>query len=301
MISLPSAVTKATFDLAWDVLKERQPQASVQQERGAGVEGGIEMHHVNSDGGHVRRLPSKARRRPMRMESSSNTETADEEPLAVPPRTETSEIISLPAYLKEKFDETKFRPYLDTFIAKFPTFSGTIKRLPYALLPFAFSQFILVEALSFAGWIGVFSTWLAKVVGFSIPATVFVVAVLSVILCNVCGTNIGATILLVKILKHPNFAQRAGIPPKLDTAGMLALAVGSNIGAVSFTFSASLAGICRLFIQSEFIGLLWRGILRQKGITIKAKHFIKWNTLPLLFMTVAGCAITLAVVTISPS
>jgi len=69
------------------------------------------------------------------------------------------------------------------------------------------------------------------------------VAVLSVILCNVCGTNIGATILLVKILKHPNFARRRGIPPKLDTAGMLALAVGSNIGAVSFTFSASLAGM----------------------------------------------------------
>jgi hypothetical protein len=89
----------------------------------------------------------------------------------------------------------------------------------------------------------VFSNWLAIVVGFSIPATIFVVGVLAVILCNVSGTNIGATILLVKILKHPNFADRTDIPPKLETAGMLALAIGSNIGAVSFTFSASLAGI----------------------------------------------------------
>ena len=243
MISLPGAVTKAIFDLAWDVLKERQPQAPIQQERNASVEGGIEMHHVNSDGGQARRSRSKARRRPKRAESSPNTEIADEEPLAMSSRTETREIISLSAYLKEKFDETEFGSYLDTFIAKFPTFSGTIKRLPYALLPFAFSQFILVEALSYTGWISVFSNWLARVVGFSIPATVFVVGVLSAILCNVCGTNIGATILLVKILKHPNFAQRGEVAPKLDTAGMLALAVGSNVGAVSFTFSASLAGI----------------------------------------------------------
>ena len=87
-----------------------------------------------------------------------------------------------------------------------------------------------------------------------IPATIWVVGVLSVILCNVSGTNIGATILLVKILKHPNFANRPGLPPKVETAGMLALAVGSNIGAVSFTFSASLAGTSRHFnAENRFI------------------------------------------------
>jgi Na+/H+ antiporter NhaD/arsenite permease-like protein len=161
----------------------------------------------------------------------------------MPPRTEAREIISLSTYLKESFNETKLRSHVDTFIKRFPTFSGTIRRLPYALLPFAFSQFILVEALAYTGWINVLSNWLAIVVGFSIPATIFVVGVLSVILCNVSGTNIGATILLVKILKDSNFAAREDIPPKLEMAGMLALAVGSNIGAVSFTFSASLAGI----------------------------------------------------------
>src|SRR5947207_11498303 len=87
-------------------------------------------------------------------------------------------------------------PVLDVFIAKFPTFSATTRRLLYALLPFAFFQFILVEALSYTGWINVFSNWLAIVVGFSIPAIIFVVGILSVILCNVSGTNIGATILL---------------------------------------------------------------------------------------------------------
>jgi hypothetical protein len=48
-------------------------------------------------------------------------------------------------------------------------------------------------------------------------------------------------------------------------------------------------------------GLLWRTILRQKGITVKAGEFAKWNMLPLLFMTVAGCAVTLAVVTVAPT
>jgi len=49
------------------------------------------------------------------------------------------------------------------------------------------------------------------------------------------------------------------------------------------------------------IGLLWRAILRQKGITVKAQEFAKWNCLPLLFMTISGCAIALAVVTVAPT
>jgi hypothetical protein len=301
MISLPSAMAKAAFDLAWDFWKERKSRPTVQRQPSAGVEDGIELHRVNSDDEQVRRAQSKTRRRPKRTESTANAETIDEEPQLIPPRSEAREIVSLSSYLKEKFNETKLRPHLDTFVQKFPTFSGTIRRLPYALLPFAFSQFILVEALAYTGWINVFSNWLAIVVGFSIPATIFVVGVLSVILCNVSGTNIGATILLVKILKDSNFAGRADMPPKLEIAGMLALAVGSNIGAVSFTFSASLAGISSLLAHILTVGLLWRGILRQKGITIKAKEFIKWNALPLLFMTVSGCAISLAVITVAPT
>lgn len=47
------------------------------------------------------------------------------------------------------------------------------------------------------------------------------------------------------------------------TASIYALALGSNIGAVSFTFSASLAG------------LLWKRILAQKGIQIGALQFAR--------------------------
>jgi hypothetical protein len=48
------------------------------------------------------------------------------------------------------------------------------------------------------------------------------------------------------------------------------------------------------------VGLLWRGILRQKGITVRGMEFAKWNMLPLLFMTASGCAVALAVVTLAP-
>src|SRR5579859_1916922 len=192
MVSLPSAMAKASFDMAWDVLRDKQDETRT--ERPVVVEEGIEMHHVNSDDRKNRRsthnaddksLTRRSRRQPMEGEETT------EEPAATETNRTPPEIISLPAYMKEHLNETKLRPVLDAFVKRFPTFSATLKRLPYALLPFAFSQFILVEALSYTGWINVFSNWLTMVVGFSLPATIFVVGVMTVILCNVSGTNIG--------------------------------------------------------------------------------------------------------------
>ena len=48
-------------------------------------------------------------------------------------------------------------------------------------------------------------------------------------------------------------------------------------------------------------GLLWRAILRQKGIKVTGTQFVKWNMLPLLFMAAAGFAIALAVVVVAPT
>ena len=60
---------------------------------------------------------------------------------------------------------------------------------------------------------------------------------------------------------------------------MYALAVGSNFGAFTLTFSASLAG------------LLWRRILWQKGIRVLALEFLTIN-LPIAGVAMAvGCAI----------
>lgn len=318
MISVPGAVSKALFDVIRDYLRTRKRGKDVGN--GVAVDGGRPGPRVSinlEDGIHLHRADSGTSEDivpPTRTESlqprqETSIEKRQTERRATlnnnrdnnnpgETRTENSfitslhsspELISLHSYLKELLHDTFLQSWFITFIRRFPTFSTTLSRLPYALLPFAFSQFILVEALSYTGWITLFSHWLAKIVSLSVPLTVLVVLILSILLCNCSGTNIGATILLVKILKHPDYIGRVGFNEKLDRAGMLSVAVGSNIGAVGFVFSASLAG------------LLWRGILRQKGITVGGWEFVRWNLVPLAFMTVAGGAIALAVVTVAPT
>ena len=305
MVSVPGAVSKAIFDMIRDYFRTRRKKdGDVETQRSLprqsiNLEEGIHLHRANSNPDPELSLdipspPPQFKETPetptsnatdtnntgTRVNSETTLVTADHHP--------SRRIISVKSYLKEKFQGTKLQSWFNTFVRRFPTFSATLGRLPYALLPFAFSQFILVEALAYTGWITIFSSWMAIVVGLSIPATIFFVTLISVLLCNCSGTNIGATILLVKILKHPNYIGRAGFNSKLNAAGMLAVAIGSNIGAVSFVFSASLAG------------LLWRGILRQKGIRVGGGEFVKWNLVPLGFMMVAGCAVALAVIAVAP-
>ena len=105
---------------------------------------------------------------------------------------------------------------------------------------------------------------------------IWLVGILGVILCNISGTNIGATILLTKVVRA------AALPTRSNRAAAIALAVASNIGAVSFTHSASLAG------------LLWTQALQQKGISISQWKFAYWNSLPLLVMTAVGLGIVCA-------
>jgi Na+/H+ antiporter NhaD/arsenite permease-like protein len=171
----------------------------------------------------------------------------------------------------------KFNSIYTSGAAHFPTFFTALPRLPFALVPFAFSQFILIEGLAHQGWIDIFAGWLVKATNRQVIPTIWLVGVLGVILCNVAGTNIGATILLTKVVHAaPDF------PASSTRAAAIALAVASNIGAVSFTFSASLAG------------LLWKSITGQKGINIKQSTFAFWNCFPLLVMVSVGLAIVTA-------
>ncbi|KAH6910722.1 hypothetical protein BKA70DRAFT_1271338 [Coprinopsis sp. MPI-PUGE-AT-0042] len=157
--------------------------------------------------------------------------------------------------------------------AHWPTFFGALPRLPFGLIPFAFAQFILIEALEHQGWIQVFSRWLIIASDGRIIPIVWLVGIFGVILCNISGTNIGATILLTKIVRASGFSDQANI------AAAVSLAIASNIGAVSFTFSASLAG------------LLWESILKDKGNNFSQWKFAKFNMLPLLVMTAVGLSV----------
>lgn len=173
--------------------------------------------------------------------------------------------------------------YQSRFAIHFPTFYTAFPRLPFALVPFAFSQFILIEGLAHQGWIETFSRWLVIATGRKMYPTIWLIGVLGVILCNLSGTNIGATILLTKVVRAASVSAPADMDvTAFNRSAAIALAVASNIGAVSFTFSASLAG------------LLWKQILNQKGIFIKQRMFARWNIVPLVVMTTVGLSVVCA-------
>jgi hypothetical protein len=281
IIVLPFAVTKFIFDLSWDHYRfthgrldttpkpttelSEEDRVFTQLKRALSIPGDIEnvlaSGSASGSEGHLMQNGSIA---------VAPRESNGHAPEGIPAdgRAKTR----LFATQRDKFD-SKY----ESLATHFPTFFTALPRLPFGLIPFVFSQFILIEGLSRQGWIDIFATWLIKATNGQIIPTTWLMGVLGVILCNVAGTNIGATILLTKVVHAaPDF------PASSARAAAIALAVASNIGAASFTFSASLAG------------LLWKSILGQKGINVRQSMFAFWNCLPLLAMTGVGLAVVTA-------
>lgn len=279
-IILPFAGLKFVFDMSWDYYRfvtGQLPKASSQEAEEDVVKHALQRATTDlnvpmepdRDETLIGDIPSKSRSstlHPPEMILDTNSST-------ITPRMKSPSNI----------ESSKFQTMRDNFSIKyktvserFPTFFTALPRLPFALIPFAFSQFILIEALTRQGWIEVFGRWLAIASGGKMFPAIWIVGVMGVILCNIAGTNIGATIFLTKII------HQAGFDAPTMRGAAISLAVASNIGAVSFTFSASLAG------------LLWKSILLQKKKEVKQWEFAKWNSLPLLAMTTVGLSIVCA-------
>lgn len=259
-ISLPFAAAKLIFDLGWDSYRHsKQTSGSEDPSDDPMV---TELKRAMSMPNDIERSGTFISMNATLPTSSPQT-ASPESSTTLPPK--TNKFTTLLSSLNTSFSH------------RFRTLSTALPRLPFALIPFAFAQFILIEALSHQGWIDVFAHWLVKATNRQIYPTVWIIGVLGVLLCNLAGTNIGATILLTKIVRSA-----PGFPADSTRAAAIALAIASNIGAVSFTFSASLAG------------LLWQTILNQKGITITQKSFAFWNMLPLAVMTAVGLAVVSA-------
>jgi Na+/H+ antiporter NhaD/arsenite permease-like protein len=164
---------------------------------------------------------------------------------------------------------------------RFPGTTNTIRRLPIPLLPFAMCEFIMVRGLAQRGWIHVFAEGFINACTTPMKTVFFMGFICSAFLCPLAGTNIGATIILVEILRDPAFMESAAVRanPKIMSAAIYSVALGSNIGAFSYTFAGSLAG------------LLWRGLLLDKGIKVSQIKFALVNFGPLLMQTTVACAI----------
>ncbi|KAI0764389.1 hypothetical protein BD413DRAFT_641125 [Trametes elegans] len=180
-------------------------------------------------------------------------------------------------------DHRALLPWIHTHLARartaFPTVAHTAARLPVALVPFAFLMFILVQGLAAQGWVALFARgWAAWVRATGVLGAVGGMGFLSCLFCNFCGTNIGATILLARVLQLWLAAPPAPSAEARDGA-VYALALGSNFGAFTLSFAGSLAG------------LLWRAILRQKGIRVRARQFLALNLPVSAVAMLAACAV----------
>ncbi|KDR77306.1 hypothetical protein GALMADRAFT_246656 [Galerina marginata CBS 339.88] len=279
-VTLPFAGAKFIFDLSWDhhrYTTGRIPRLEDQKE----TEGTSDEDPMASALKRAMSMPNDLDRSATFSSMTAASQIAGPAEKAIPqtdsPASNSSSTVSTPdeppLFPKQR---ERLRLIHKSLAAHFPTFFTALPRLPFGLIPFAFSQFILIEALSHQGWIDVFAHWLIKASNGQMIPIIWLIGTLGVILCNVAGTNIGATILLTKVVRA------AAVSPSSARAAAIALAVASNVGAVSFTFSASLAG------------LLWKTILGQKGIPIKQTTFAFWNLLPILMMTGVGLAIVTA-------
>lgn len=181
----------------------------------------------------------------------------------------------------------------------YPTATFVLAHLPLSLVPFAFTMFVLVQALVTKGWVPVFAhgwdEWVSRT---GTVGAITGMAFVSAILCNASrpstlhaitvanrmqftGTNIGTTILLCRIIQAWQALPRTSGDPISDRtfwATVYSMALGVNYGAFSAAFSASLAG------------LLWRDILRRKRIHIRARDFARYNVPIIAVAMVVGCA-----------
>lgn len=112
----------------------------------------------------------------------------------IPPRNDTVSKKPSPTTLSSSLSSSKPTPKLSSYFTSFtshlsqtfPTTSHIISSLPLALLPFAFSMFILVQALVTCGWLDIFASWwsaLERVCGRE--GSVVIMTVLGSLLCNV--------------------------------------------------------------------------------------------------------------------
>ncbi|KAK1953562.1 arsenite efflux transporter [Colletotrichum sublineola] len=165
----------------------------------------------------------------------------------------------------------------------FPAASIVLSRLPFALVPFAFAMFILVEALVRKGWVSLFAygwdEWVQKT---GVMGAISGMGFLGVFLSNFTGTNIGTTILLCRIIQawvQITESEGRTISDRTFWGAVYSMALGVNFGAFGSVFCASLAG------------LLWRDILASKGVVVRRIEFLRVNAPIIGIATAVGCAI----------
>ena len=216
-ITAPAGIIMLFRD-CWHDLLVRKEEEKVRKEGLVGVKDGREMTNVGrrgSIGGEGGDMVEHGKTvEPLETEKVPNEQSTPDKPeidTGNPPAGDETPSASSSASPEPQPPTTKSPPKPNTptptllkpaskFTKTFPTASLVISRLPLQLIPFAFSMFILVEALSYTGWIRVFATWWTAWVNVGgLPGAIWLMGMISVLGCNAFGTNIGATVLLSRM------------------------------------------------------------------------------------------------------
>ncbi len=152
---------------------------------------------------------------------------------------------------------------------KLQSLRALLVKIPWLIIPFLLSLFILVEALEEQGISAVVGGSLAKI-GMGIPALiVFVYGVASTLMANVVN-NISMAVAFV-----PMLTQLHGVAL---LAASYATVIGSNLGA-NLTPIGALAGI------------MWMSLLKHYGYTLSFKEFVKYGAVVTLGSLIAALSV----------
>jgi len=187
---------------------------------------------------------------------------------------------------KDKKEETMVGLEKDKKLETTPTDSKKLyaylsvtvfKRLPWNILPFILSIFIIVKSLQVASWTGEAAGALTTIIGptnsSSTPISVFLIGGLSTISCSFLN-NQPMTILFTQILNEEAF----NVSANAKLGANFALIMGSNLGA-NITLVGALAGI------------MWVSILKNRGVSITYIEFALYGLTIMPLVIIIGCVI----------
>jgi arsenical pump membrane protein len=144
----------------------------------------------------------------------------------------------------------------------------TVKRMPFEIIPFVLAMFISVEALRSYAVTSMVGDAFNVVIQQSSTACVLVYGFASAGLANLVN-NIPMTVAFAPVIQSAT--------PGLQLPAIYATVIGSNLGA-NLTPIGALAGI------------MWMSLLREKGVRVSFKEFVKYGLLvtPLCLLVCLG-------------
>jgi hypothetical protein len=202
-ITAPAAIITLSFDLVWGYMNRHESRRIAKERR-------TDIQLVTSDTEAVAAAGENHEPATAELHEKKHTpQNALSQPVNSPSLDQSQQ----PGMLTTRI-ATRYR----SFRIDFPTAATVLASLPFALVPFAFCMFILVQALVTKGWVPVFAYgWDAWVEKTGTVGAIGGMGFMSVILCNVSSSIPGASedIFLIRANSSP---AQISVPPFFSRA-----------------------------------------------------------------------------------